>query len=139
VRCGFEQDLVDPSSNFAVMEQKVTLVLGASTKPGRYANLAVESLVQKGIPVIAVGLRSGTIGTVSILTGMPTDVPVHTLSLYVGAAHHAMWTERIMALSPKRIIFNPGAEGRELEERARNAGIEVVHGCTLVMLRVGTY
>jgi len=121
------------------MEQKVTLVLGASTKPGRYANMAVDRLGQKGFPVIAVGLRSGTIGTVPILTDVPTGVPVHTLTLYVGPAHQAVWADRIMALAPERIIFNPGTEDPELEERARIAGIEVVHGCTLVMLNVGSF
>ncbi|MDW8332380.1 MAG: CoA-binding protein, partial [Cyclobacteriaceae bacterium] len=39
----------------------------------------------------------------------------------------------------KRIIFNPGTENTELEIRARRAGIEVVHGCTLVMLRTNQY
>lgn len=121
------------------MENRTTLVLGASIKAGRYANLAVERLVAMGFPVIAVGLRSGSIGTVRILTDIPSDVPVHTLTLYVGPSHHAIWADRIMGLAPERIIFNPSAEGRELEERARIAGIEVVYGCTLVMLSVGTF
>jgi uncharacterized protein len=121
------------------MEQKMTLVLGVSTKPGRYANLAVERLVQRGFPVIAVGLRSGYIGAVPIQTHIPVDVNVHTLTLYVGPAHQAVWTDRILALAPKRMIFNPGTEDRDLEELAHSAGIEVVHGCTLVMLSVGTF
>ena len=47
--------------------------------------------------------------------------------------------EAIVAAWPRRIIFNPGAENEELAAAAREAGIEVVEGCTLVMLRTGTF
>ncbi|MBC7126091.1 MAG: CoA-binding protein, partial [Bacteroidales bacterium] len=42
-------------------------------------------------------------------------------------------------LKPKRLIFNPGTENPELEKLARKHGIDVVEGCTLVMLSNGTY
>jgi hypothetical protein len=48
-------------------------------------------------------------------------------------------TEEIIRLNPRRIIFNPGSENRELAEMLEAAGIEVVFHCTLVMLNSGTY
>ena len=35
--------------------------------------------------------------------------------------------------------MNPGAENHELRKAAEAQGIEVVEGCTLVMLRTGTF
>ena len=35
--------------------------------------------------------------------------------------------------------MNPGAENETLAEKARDHGIEVIEGCTLVMLRTGTF
>jgi hypothetical protein len=35
--------------------------------------------------------------------------------------------------------MNPGAENYALAEKAENAGIEVVEGCTLVMLQAGQF
>jgi len=35
--------------------------------------------------------------------------------------------------------MNPGAENHALAAKAKEAGIEVVEGCTLVMLRTGQF
>jgi len=42
-------------------------------------------------------------------------------------------------LAPKRIVFNPGTENRELMELAKERGIFPEVGCNLVMLSLGTY
>jgi hypothetical protein len=47
--------------------------------------------------------------------------------------------DEIVSARPRRIIMNPGAENPDLARRAEAAGIEVVEGCTLVMLRPGRF
>jgi hypothetical protein len=47
--------------------------------------------------------------------------------------------DRLLALEPRRIIFNPGTEHPAFAARASASGMEVVEGCTLVMLSTGTY
>jgi len=37
------------------------------------------------------------------------------------------------------VIFNPGAENPELSTMLKEAGIEPVEACTLVMLNTGQY
>ncbi len=120
---------------------KLTLVVGASPHPYRYAHLAVQRLKSQGHPVIAFGKRPGEIGDVPILTqkeevGLPR---LHTLSLYLGPDHQTQYAEWFLDLKPQRIIFNPGTENPELESRLSNAGIEVTRACTLVMLSMGVY
>ncbi|TNE56910.1 MAG: CoA-binding protein, partial [Bacteroidetes bacterium] len=64
---------------------------------------------------------------------------VDTVTLYVGPQRQVPYYEYILSLHPKRIIFNPGTENPELEALAEAQGIEVVEGCTLVMLSIGGY
>lgn len=123
------------------MERKVTIVLGASEKEGRYSNMAVRSLVSKGIPVIAIGNRKGKIGGVEISTRLPEPegLSVDTITLYLNAVNQRGYYDFILAVAPDRIIFNPGAENPVLEKMAANAGIETLEACTLVMLSTGQY
>ena len=121
------------------MTAKRTLVLGASPKPDRYSNLAVQRLLSHGHPVSAVGRRPGFIGTLPIGTAIPEDIEFDTITLYLNASNQAIHEARMLALHPKRIIFNPGAENRPFARAAEANGIEVIEGCTLVMLSAGTY
>lgn len=121
------------------MHEPVTLVLGASPRPERYSHLAVQRLAQCGIPVVAIGLRNAFIGSIPIHTDMPVGPPVDTITLYLSLANQLPWVDRILALAPRRIIFNPGTEHPAFEKLAESRGIQVVRGCTLVMLSVGTY
>ena len=115
------------------------MVLGASPRPERYANMAVRRLILAGIDVWALGLRPGWIENTAIHTVLPEGRPVHTVTLYVGPAGLEPWMDRLLALSPRRIIFNPGTEHPDFAARAAARGVEVVEGCTLVMLSSGTY
>jgi hypothetical protein len=45
----------------------------------------------------------------------------------------------IIAQSPKRIIFNPGAENSQLANLAKEKGIIAQNACTLVLLSTGQY
>ena len=65
--------------------------------------------------------------------------PVDTVTMYVNASQSAPLDAAIKRLQPARVVFNPGSENPSLEDKLHKAGIEVVHGCTLVMLRTGQY
>jgi hypothetical protein len=116
-----------------------TVVLGASENPERYSNRAVNSLLNHGHEVVPVGIKTGVIRDVKILTGYPPVENVDTVTMYVGPANQPAWYDYILSLKPRRIIFNPGAENPELEKLATEKGIEVVEACTLVMLSIGNY
>lgn len=116
------------------MTKNKVLVLGASEKPHRYANMAIRSLVAHGHDVIAIGSRPGNVAGVPIQVNWDSIEPIHTISLYLGAARQTDVLENILALKPKRIIFNPGTENTVLETLAAENDIQIVHDCTLVML-----
>lgn len=118
---------------------RTSLVLGASAKPDRYSNRAVRHLRAYGHVVVAVGASDAFIDDVPIHTSIPAGTTIHTVVLYLSVANQAQWRDQVMALRPARIIFVPGAENPEFERSAQQQGIEVVQGCTMVMLSVGTY
>ena len=121
------------------MEPKLTLVLGASPNKERYSNLAVRRLRAHGHPTIAVGRREGLIGDQPILLAIPEGVRPHTVTMYLNASNQQAWTDVLLRLSPERIIFNPGSENPPLAKASEAQGLEIVEGCTLVMLSTGQY
>jgi predicted CoA-binding protein len=121
------------------MIKKKTLVVGASTNEERYSFLAVKKLSIHKHPVIAYGKQEGTIGSIIIVTSLTSENDIHTITLYVAAQHQPALYNSLLALAPKRIIFNPGTENKEFFEIANANGIEAIEACTLVMLSTGLY
>ncbi len=121
------------------MKIKTTVVIGASENPERYSNRVTRMLKHKGMPVIAVGLKSGEIEGVKIQTGFPKVENVNTVTLYIGAKNQPSYYDYIISLKPVRVIFNPGAENPEFEKILEEKGIEAMKACTLIMLTIGNY
>ena len=119
--------------------QKKTLVLGASENPSRYSYLAVRKLTNHQHPVVAIGKKKGKVGDVTIETDHLPLEDIDTVTLYLNPKNQQEYYDYILSLQPARIIFNPGTENEELEQMAKENGIETVDGCTLVMLSIGNY
>ena len=119
---------------------KKTLVIGASPNGFRYSNRAVRQLSQLSHEVVAFGKEEGLIGDVPITTQWPdTTADIHTATMYISPKFQKEFYEKLMALRPKRIIFNPGTENVELKKLADKNGIQTLNACTLVMLSIGDY
>ena len=115
-------------------------MLGASPKPDRYSNQAIRLLASFDYRPIPVNPAFEEIEGLTCFPNLVAiDEPVHTITLYLGEARSTPLIDEIVAAQPQRIIMNPGAENGALSEAASSAGIEVVEGCTLVMLRVGLF
>lgn len=120
------------------MKNKV-VVIGASENPSRYSYICITRLVEKNYPVVAIGKRAGTVAGVAIVMGKPEIANVHTVTIYLSLQNQASMEDYILSLSPKRIIFNPGAENRSFAERAERLGIATEEACTIVMLTIGAF
>ena len=117
---------------------KKTLVIGASTNPVRYSNIAIHRLIQHGFKVVAYGLKTGDVGGVNITTELPDD-NIHTVTMYVGANRQSEYEDYIIKLNPKRVIFNPGTENQDFQSKLDAAGIANENSCTLVLLSLNSY
>jgi len=118
---------------------KKTLVLGASLKPIRYSNIAVNKLRNYAHEVVAFGLREGIIADVNIDTELKLYKDLDTVTLYLNPVRQKEYYDYIISLKPKRVIFNPGTENPELYDLLKANGIDFEIACTLVLLSTNQY
>jgi len=115
-------------------------VLGASPKPERYSFKAVRMLKEHGFHPIPVHPAGHVVDGIKALKSLDEITePIDTLTVYVNSKISSKELNRILKLKLRRVIFNPGAENPELAQKLRDAGIEVVEACTLVMLTTEQY
>jgi predicted CoA-binding protein len=122
------------------MKQERVAILGASDKPDRYSNKAQRLLRQHGHTVVPVHPALKQIEGIDVAPSLDAiEGPVDTLTLYVGPAISSSVAEKVVALKPGRVIFNPGTENPELQTKLSTAGIPWEEACTLVLLNTGQY
>lgn len=116
---------------------KKTVIIGATTNPGRYAYLAASMLKEYNHEIVPVGIKDGSVFGYEILDifQKPAIPDVHTVTLYIGPRRQPEHIDYILSLKPKRIIFNPGTENDDFIRRAEEQGVQTLEACTLVMLR----
>lgn len=121
------------------MKNKKTLVLGATTKPDRYAFKAINMLVEKGHTVLAIGQNTGDVAGVKIQTKAVPVKNIDTVTLYLNPARQRDYYNYIIEAQPKRVIFNPGTENPELYQLLDLNNIKAEVACTLVLLATNQY
>ena len=124
---------------YQMVEGYKTLVIGASLNPDRYSNKAVLMLSNAGIPVIAFGLKKGSISNVQIDTTLKSYKNIHTVTLYLNPKRQEAYYEYIIKLKPKRVIFNPGTENPIFYRLLRESNVFYEIACTLVLLSTNQY
>lgn len=115
------------------------LVYGASTNPSRYAYIATELLLQHKHEVSLVGIKKGEVLGLPIQQDKPLLEEIDTVTLYVGPANQEGLIDYLQALTPRRVIFNPGTENPDLERELEKVGIQTEEACTLVLLHTGQF
>jgi predicted CoA-binding protein len=120
-------------------KNKKTVVLGATSKPEKYAFKAISLLVEKGHSVIAIGQNAGEVAGVKIKTKAIPLKNIDTITLYLNPARQRDYYNYIVEAKPKRVIFNPGTENPELYQLLELNGIQVEVACTLVLLTLNQY
>ena len=108
------------------------LVFGYSDNPDRYSFLASNLLNEHDHETIKFNPRLDDPKTIEAQS-------FDTVTLYVSKPISDKYQELILGLKFKRVIFNPGTENDQLAEKLRHMGVEIVHGCTLVMLRTDQF
>lgn len=121
------------------LEKNKTLVIGASTNPSRYSNMAINRLLLFKKGVRALGLRKGEVNGIEIETEKVEFDDVDTVTLYIGPQNQPEYYDYVVSLRPRRVIFNPGTENIAFYQILDQAGIEHFEACTLVLLNTGQY
>jgi predicted CoA-binding protein len=116
------------------------VIIGASDKPDRYAYKAMHALLRHGHEPVLVHPRLESIEDRPVLPDLArVHGPVDTVTLYVGPAISSTLGDALVALKPRRVLFNPGSENPALAAQLQAAGIATEEACTLVLLATGTF
>jgi hypothetical protein len=115
-------------------------ILGATDEALKYANRAQHNLQAAGHKVFPVNPNKDTVDGLQAYPSLK-EVPerIDTVTVYVRPSILQELTDDIVAVSPKRVILNPGTENPQVAEVLEEHGIQVVQGCTLVMLHTGQF
>jgi predicted CoA-binding protein len=130
----------EPITTMPERTSEIVTVLGASPKKHRYAYRAMEMLRDYGHRAVPINPAFKEIlGETCYPSIKDAPQPIDTVTMYLGKQRSDPLIADILEAKPRRIIMNPGAENEDLAREARAKGIEVVEGCTLVMLQVGNF
>jgi len=110
-------------------------IIGASTNPNRYSNMAQHRLLEAGHKVIPITPNHQSIEGLSCFKQL-TDVPslIDTITVYINPSIINTVIDDMIEANPKRVIFNPGSESAPAMAALKEKNIEVIEACTLVML-----
>ncbi len=122
------------------LHSKTVAVVGASENPARYSNRAMRMLRAHGFTPVPVS-KSGK--PILGVPGYPsltliTD-PVDTVTIYLSPEHQEPVIGDVLAIKPRRVIFNPGAENPSAVALLEQHGIATLEACTLVLLSTGQF
>jgi len=120
---------------------KKTLIIGASTRPDRYAFKAANKLVEHGHEIELLGRRKGDVAGEMIKNEwQQLDLKqLDTVTLYINPKIQPEYYQEIIEAKPKRVIFNPGTENSEFVKLLEKEKIEYENACTLVLLNLNAY
>ena len=115
-------------------------VVGASPKEGRYSHQAMLLIEESGHnPIPVAPGRKEILGKKAYPALVSVPGTIDTVTLYIRPSRQDSILADAIRIRPRRIIFNPGAENPPAYPRLREAGIEVIEACTLVLLRTGRF
>jgi len=116
------------------------VILGASSKPERYSYKAMKALQEEGYKIFPVNPALNEIENIKVFRSISEiKEPIHTITIYLGPERSTKLADEILASKPKRVIFNPGAENKELSEMLQKNGIEILNACTLILLKTKAF
>lgn len=116
------------------------VIVGASNKPDRYAHRAMRALLQHGHDIVLIHPALTEIEGHPVLAELRQITgPVDTVTLYVSPAISSGLAPDLIALRPRRVLFNPGTENPALQSQLTTAGIACEEACTLVLLATGAF
>ncbi len=113
-------------------------IVGASPDPSRYSHQAVLRFAAKGWQVWPVHPSASEIAghaAVSNLEQVPQ--PLDLVCMYVNPSIGLKLLPEIVAVHPRGLWLNPGADAPELIAAAKARGLTVVAACALVALQLG--
>jgi uncharacterized protein len=116
------------------MSKPTVAIVGASADPSKYGYKSLRAHRANGYDVYPVNPKGGQIEGLSVYKSL-AEVPVDELdrvSVYLPPAIGIKVLDEIAAKGCGELWLNPGSDDPEVVERARELGLNVIQGCSIV-------
>lgn len=114
-------------------------ILGASADRQKFGNKAVRAFLARGYTVYPVNPKGGQIEGLPVyrsLAEIPPQVHLDRISVYLPPEVGMSLLPQIVARGCGELWLNPGSESEELVAAARQHGLNVIEGCSIVALGI---
>jgi len=110
-------------------------IIGASANRQKYSNRAVRAYRAEGYTVYPINPNAEEIERLKASASV-LDVPgeIELASLYLPPKWGLSVAEGIIAKGIPEVLLNPGAESPELADKLKQAGVNVILGCSIIAL-----
>lgn len=105
----------------------------------RYSNMAIKKLKKNNFDVYALGISAGEVEGVKLFSEFKKIDDVYAVTIYLNPFNQRQFYDYILDLNPEKVIFNPGAENRELELILVENEVEFELACSLVLLSLNSF
>ena len=121
-------------------ENRNVAILGASDRADRYAYKAFKLLQEHGYNTFLVHPTLKVVEGQKVYANL-SDIneAIDTITVYVNSNISSSMANQIIDQSPKRVIFNPGAENIDMAGKLMAKGIDSENACTLVLLSTNQF
>lgn len=116
------------------MKPRVAIV-GASSDRRKFGNKAVRTYIAAGYEVFPIHPTDSTIEGLPVFRSV-AELPVVELdrvTFYLAPARGVAALPDLVGKKIGQLILNPGADGPEVIDKARELGLNVVTGCSIIM------
>jgi predicted CoA-binding protein len=115
------------------MKKRTVAVIGASSDPRKYGNVAVRTYKQRGYEVFPVNPKEAEIEGLRTFARIG-DLPVRPdlVSVYLPPPIVLKVLPEIAAKGCDELWLNPGSESPEVLAEAERCGLNVIQACSIV-------
>ena len=119
---------------------KTVAVIGASRNRQKFGNRALRAFERQGFTVIAINPNETEVEGHQTYASV-LDVPgtIDMAPVYVPPRHGVRVMEQLAQKGVPEVWLNPGADGPEVVERARQLGLNTIQACSIIGIGENPY
>jgi uncharacterized protein len=114
---------------------KTVAVIGASSNRDKFGNKALRAFAHKGYTVYPINPAEAEVeGHKAYASVLDVPGPIDMATIYVPATVGVAVMDDLVKKGIPEVWLNPGADRREVVEKARAAGLKTVVHCSIIAI-----
>jgi predicted CoA-binding protein len=114
---------------------KIVAIIGASSNRGKFGNKALRAFANRGYTVLPINPTETEVeGHRAYASVMDVPGPIDMATLYVPGAIGVRVMDDLAKKGIPEVWLNPGADDREVVEKARALGLKTVVHCSIIAI-----